>query len=500
MFIRTIALISMMLPSFVFANTAVHSIRFSPDGSLLAVGKAWQEGQVEVWDWSSKQLLHSFGLAGDINKLGFSEDGTYLAAHSILQIGDFPNHSLCVWHLPTGTQERCWSGAAAVGSFHIAGRELFINNIAYSLPGLTESRRWSSADSFDLDVFGDQLASGGFRVQVNDGTTSREVSVFAQGTNPYGVNSYFKVSWSPAGDALLTGNHGGLVTLWSANPPTTGPLLLHSIDSGFSGEIFTGHSLSGNLIIVGEQDTGAVQIYDAHNYQLLHSFTDHCGPLLIRSSRVLNTMPKPETNPYRFAISPDDQFLVYACGNTYKAVQLDGGINNQTPVVVAKVPARLQLGKSAMLLATATDQEDGDLSAQVIWSSSLDGHIGTGTPILFTPTVAGIHSLTAQVTDTAGQTATAETAIRVETGGSGNQWPNAKFKFNVKGRKVKFRDRSNDIDGKIVSRRWLFGDGQSAKGKKPRHKYKKRGHYKVFLTVTDDEGAQSSTMKIIKIK
>lgn len=55
------------------------------------------------------------------------------------------------------------------------------------------------------------------------------------------------------------------------------------------------------------------------------------------------------------------------------------------------------------LAATASDFEQGDLSSNVSWSSSIDGPIGTGAAI--TPSLSdGVHSITASVTDNSGQT------------------------------------------------------------------------------------------------
>ena len=40
--------------------------------------------------------------------------------------------------------------------------------------------------------------------------------------------------------------------------------------------------------------------------------------------------------------------------------------------------ATVLAGATILLGATATDSEDGDLSAQVTWTSSIDGALGTG--------------------------------------------------------------------------------------------------------------------------
>jgi hypothetical protein len=60
--------------------------------------------------------------------------------------------------------------------------------------------------------------------------------------------------------------------------------------------------------------------------------------------------------------------------------------------------------------ASASDAQDGDLGPQIIWISSIDGRIGTGSSIR--PTLSpGAHTVTAQVTDSKGVTVTASVDV-----------------------------------------------------------------------------------------
>ena len=52
---------------------------------------------------------------------------------------------------------------------------------------------------------------------------------------------------------------------------------------------------------------------------------------------------------------------------------------------------------------------------------------------------------------------------------------------------------SSDMDGKIKSYSWDFGDGQTAEGKIVSHIYKKTGTYTAMLTVRDNTGHESAT-------
>ncbi|MCW8998434.1 MAG: fibronectin type III domain-containing protein, partial [Kangiellaceae bacterium] len=64
------------------------------------------------------------------------------------------------------------------------------------------------------------------------------------------------------------------------------------------------------------------------------------------------------------------------------------------------------------LVGEATDSEDGDLSSIIVWSSSLDGALGTGAALNVSLST-GEHILTAQVEDSSGASYSTNTTIRV---------------------------------------------------------------------------------------
>lgn len=69
-------------------------------------------------------------------------------------------------------------------------------------------------------------------------------------------------------------------------------------------------------------------------------------------------------------------------------------------------------GSEVTLSATADDPEDGSLTSSIAWSSSLDGALGTGGSLNVTLSV-GVHSITASVTDSEGQSATADVSHEI---------------------------------------------------------------------------------------
>lgn len=82
--------------------------------------------------------------------------------------------------------------------------------------------------------------------------------------------------------------------------------------------------------------------------------------------------------------------------------QVDGTLGGEPPVVEVTSPAlgaSITSGEEVVLVATATDPEDGDLAAAVEWTSDLDGALGTGGSIAVATLSPGLHRITAAVTD-----------------------------------------------------------------------------------------------------
>lgn len=64
---------------------------------------------------------------------------------------------------------------------------------------------------------------------------------------------------------------------------------------------------------------------------------------------------------------------------------------------------------------------------------------------------------------------------------------------------IQFTDRSSDVDGAIIAWGWTFGDGGSAIGQSPTHRYEVPGAYRVILEVTDDDGLKGSTFRDVAV-
>jgi hypothetical protein len=82
------------------------------------------------------------------------------------------------------------------------------------------------------------------------------------------------------------------------------------------------------------------------------------------------------------------------------------GNNNSSPVAQITIPAEgstFNVGDVIQFVGSCSDSEDGDLSdASLVWSSNLDGHIGTGETCTWGSLSAGVHQITLTGTDAEG--------------------------------------------------------------------------------------------------
>jgi hypothetical protein len=94
-----------------------------------------------------------------------------------------------------------------------------------------------------------------------------------------------------------------------------------------------------------------------------------------------------------------------------------GGSTNTAPTVTITSPVNgtsVVEGTSINFNGSATDTQDGTLTASLVWTSSLDGRIGTGGRFSRTLS-AGSHAITAKVVDSAGLSASKQVGVTVTT-------------------------------------------------------------------------------------
>jgi hypothetical protein len=98
---------------------------------------------------------------------------------------------------------------------------------------------------------------------------------------------------------------------------------------------------------------------------------------------------------------------------------------NTEPVVAITAPRNGQTftrGRSVKFSGTATDLEDGTISGDLVWTSSLDNALAMGASVTATVWGVGTHTVTASVTDSGGLVGLATRTIVIEAGsGTGFQ-------------------------------------------------------------------------------
>jgi len=79
--------------------------------------------------------------------------------------------------------------------------------------------------------------------------------------------------------------------------------------------------------------------------------------------------------------------------------------NDPVVTITGPVVTTYDVGNSITFTGTAIDAgEDGDISANLNWNSSIDGDFGTGGSVMTSSLSVGVHTITASVTDSDGRT------------------------------------------------------------------------------------------------
>jgi PKD repeat protein len=182
---------------------------------------------------------------------------------------------------------------------------------------------------------------------------------------------------------------------------------------------------------------------------------------------------------------------------------------NQAPTAAITAPAvgtSVVQGTSVSFAGTGSDPEQGALTgASLVWTSSLDGAIGTGTSFATTTLSVGTHTLTLTAKDAQGLTGTATRTLTVTPIPAGNQAPVARFTANCAtglAHQCALDASTSTDDVGIVSYAWSWGNGRSETKLVPTTKNTwatAPGTFSVTLTVTDAGGLTSTAVKSITV-
>ncbi len=130
-----------------------------------------------------------------------------------------------------------------------------------------------------------------------------------------------------------------------------------------------------------------------------------------------------------------------------------------------------------------------------------DGTTDTGKVVTHIFTLPGTYAVTLTITDSSGEIKSdtaivtiAEQTHRPTANASGpyHGFTNCSLQFNGK--------QSHAAAGNITSYHWDFGDGTTAVGKTPRHRYRNKGTYQITLTITDESNQTNTDVTYAIIK
>ena len=194
---------------------------------------------------------------------------------------------------------------------------------------------------------------------------------------------------------------------------------------------------------------------------------------------------------------------------TLNVTDSDGGQGSITKTVPIGVNAPVadftyepqypSLGELVTFDASPSYDPDGTIQFYE-WDFNDDGKADrTGKVATWVFTQGGTNYVTLRVTDNEGNVGSITKGVHVRI----NNAPIADFTYEPEnpaaGEEVQFTDRSTDPDGEIVEWFWDFGDGSTSTEQNPVHVFEALGNYQVTLTVTDDQGSESSVTKTVSV-
>ncbi|MDB4891615.1 MAG: peptidase and in kexin sedolisin [Gemmatimonadetes bacterium] len=182
-------------------------------------------------------------------------------------------------------------------------------------------------------------------------------------------------------------------------------------------------------------------------------------------------------------------------------------VANQSPSAVIASPANNStylLGSSVSFAGAASDPEDGTLSgASLVWTSSRDGRIGTGSAISTSTLSAGLHTVTLTATDSRGATRVATISVMINRAPSANISSPAANATIVAGTSVTFSGSASDPeDGPLngASLVWASSrDGQIGTGASFTTTTLSVGAHTITLTAKDSVNATAVATRSITI-
>jgi WD40 repeat protein len=270
----------------VLTGSGLGIVAFSPDGTLLAVGRV---GGIEIWNVATWTLQRTLVVSYEVYGVAFSPDGTQvisidynssattgtdgaLYVHAVSTVQSL--HSLAL----TGAYALAVSPIGSAGSASVAVTTSTGNALVYALSStgfsgpitLGVTSDGSIAEAVQFSPQGNLLAAGGddgllhfWSVPVSAGAapTSPDIDVFA---NTVASNETYSVAFSPNNNYVALGGGGyydatgsGSLTAWTVASPRNEVGTEYDTPNSYD-VVSVAYAPDASLIVAGEGDCGCV--------------------------------------------------------------------------------------------------------------------------------------------------------------------------------------------------------------------------------------------------
>ena len=339
-----------------------------------------------------------------------------------------------------------------------------------SSPGVATT---NSAVQFDGSSSATTGASPSYAWSADDGWTSTDVTpthafatagthavtlTISNGTDQDSITHYVKVDAPPISNFAVT----------TAHPRTTYPV---AFDGSSSTE--SGGSIATYQWDFGDDTTGSGST-PAHTYTTAGTYT------------------------VSLIVTDQD-------GNTSTPVARQVTVASSPTASFTTSPAAPVAGSSVSFDGSSSGEPGGSISSYS-WSFG-DGQTGAGVNPTHVYASSGTYSVVLTITDANGQTAQATEALTVAAKpavapvrGVPTALIAVKASPAVAAVSVRFSGAGSSARGSsLIGYSWSFGDGATAAGIAPNHRYRRPGTYSVSLTVRDATGATAAMTRTVRV-
>lgn len=306
-------------------------VAFSPEGDLLATGISGMSNdasplrphpsprkcaEIKIWDAETYERLRRLEWYGDITRLAFSPDGKRLAGARLFRtIDGLDLNQVHVWDVETGDTVRAFERTHAF-DFSPDGQTIVV-----------VSRR--SCSSFDLDsgerrmrykplggalsvrytpdgkqLVGIVQSEDGYQLVSCDTQTGEMVAEGVAFEEPF-----YSLEISRHGALIATGHDGGNVLVWKVD----GLQPLKRFQSGATSRQRPVFSPDGKTIACCGQAKSEVAFFDVASGREIRRMRYDRGTFATYFRRDREETLRPESDPARFAFSPDGTLFFAGC-------------------------------------------------------------------------------------------------------------------------------------------------------------------------------------------